>query len=187
MANTTTPPAAQVGDRRDGWAAPVLARAGQIEAAGGAVLRYGLVAILVAYGLFKFTDVEAKGIERFVANSPFFGWMHALLGYRGVSSFVGATELVVAGLIVTRRWLPAVSAVGSLLAAGMFLTTLSFLFTTPGSWESPPDFPTPIPTVTGGFLVKDVILFGAALWTAGEALRAARRGVGGPASGSEGA
>ena len=94
---TTTTPAARADDMRTGWAAPVLGRAEQIEGCGGAVLRYGLVAILLAYGAFKFTETEAKGIEPLVANSPFFGWMHALLGYRGVSSFVGATELVSPG------------------------------------------------------------------------------------------
>ena len=43
----------------------------------------------------------------------------------------------------------------------MFLTTLSFLATTPNVGESAP------------FLLKDLTLFGAALWTAGEALQAA--------------
>jgi reactive chlorine resistance protein C len=35
-------------------------------------------------------------------------------------------------LIAARPWLPRLSAVGSLLAVGMFLSTLSFLVTTPG-------------------------------------------------------
>lgn len=172
---TLTTPVTQFGDERNGWATPVLARAEQIEACGGAVLRYGLVAILVFYGAFKFTATEAKAIEPLVTHSPFFSWMHDLLGTRGTSNVVGATELVVAGLIAARRWLPGVSAAGSLLAVGMFLVTLSFLFTTPGAWDSPPDFPVPVPGATGGFLVKDVFLLGAALWSAGEALRAARR------------
>ncbi len=89
---------------------------------------------------------------------------------------VGATELAVAALIAARRWLPGASAVGSLLAVGMFAVTLSFLFSTPGAWESPPDFPVPVPSASGGFLIKDIFLLGAALWTAGEALRARRAG-----------
>jgi uncharacterized membrane protein YkgB len=83
--------------------------------------------------------------------------------------------LVIAGLIATRRWFPGASAVGSLWAVGMFLVTLSFLFTTPGMWKSPPDFPLPVPSETDGFLAKDLFLLGAALWSAGEALRAARQ------------
>ncbi|MEJ7733156.1 MAG: DUF417 family protein [Polyangiaceae bacterium] len=58
---------------------------------------------------------------------------------------------------------------GSLLAAGTFLVTLSFLVTTPGAFS--PENP------MGGFLMKDLILLGAALFTAGEALAAAPAGV----------
>jgi len=42
----------------------------------------------------------------------------------------------------------------------MFLTTLSFLITTPNVGEA------------SGFLLKDLTLLGAAIWTAGEALQA---------------
>jgi uncharacterized membrane protein YkgB len=55
----------------------------------------------------------------------------------------------------------------------MFLTTLSFLVSTPGVWEQAPGFPVPVPSLAGAFLLKDLFLLGAALWTAGEALGAA--------------
>lgn len=38
-------------------------------------------------------------------------------------------------LMSLRRWQPLWSAIGSLIAVGTFLVTLSFLFTTPGVWE----------------------------------------------------
>jgi len=50
----------------------------------------------------------------------------------------------------------------SAAAIGMFLVTLSFLVTTPHVGES------------AGFLLKDLTLLGAALWTAGEAFDADR-------------
>jgi len=56
----------------------------------------------------------------------------------------------------------------------MFAITLSFLFTTPGIWVSVPGFPLPVTNETAAFLVKDLFLLGAALWSAAEALRAAR-------------
>ena len=34
------------------------------------------------------------------------------------------------------------------------------------------DFPLPVPNEAGAFLLKDVFLLGAAIWTAGEALAA---------------
>jgi len=55
----------------------------------------------------------------------------------------------------------------------MFFTTLSFLFSTPGVIESSLGFPA-LSAVPGQFLIKDVVLLGAALWTTGEALRAVR-------------
>jgi uncharacterized membrane protein YkgB len=78
---------------------------------------------------------------------------------------IGVVELTAALLIATRRWAPRLSAIGSLIAVGTFLVTLSFLVTTPGVLA--PDNP------IGGFLMKDVLLLGAALFTAAEALDAA--------------
>jgi reactive chlorine resistance protein C len=80
-------------------------------------------------------------------------------------------------LIAVRPVAPRVSAVGSLGAILMFLTTLSFILSTPGVWQ--PDYGFPFLSGAGQFLVKDLILLGAAIWTAGDALEAAavrRRG-----------
>ncbi len=55
----------------------------------------------------------------------------------------------------------------------MFLITLSFTLTTPGMWQPGYGFPFPSP-MPGQFLLKDVVSIGAAIWTAGEAMRAAR-------------
>jgi uncharacterized membrane protein YkgB len=52
------------------------------------------------------------------------------------------------------------------LGAVIFLTTLSFLFSTPGALS--------LKHPAGGFLMKDVVLLGACVATAAEALRAAR-------------
>jgi len=143
-----------------------------LEAGGGAVLRYGLVGILVYFGAFKFTAAEAAAIEPLLANSPLFSWLYGVLSVQAASNLIGASELVIAGLIAARPVSAAASAVGSLLAVGMFLSTLSFLVTTPGVWAWVPGFALPVPGATGGFLLKDVFLLGAALWSAGEALRA---------------
>ena len=71
---------------------------------------------------------------------------------------------------------PVGSAAGSVMAAGMFLTTLSFLVTTPGWEPSLGGFPA-VSAMPGQFVLKDVVLLGVALWTAGEAwaARPARR------------
>jgi hypothetical protein len=70
--------------------------------------------------------------------------------------------------IAIRPFAPVPSAVGSVGAIAMFTTTLSFLVTTPGAWDRVDGFV--FPSDVGGFLIKDVLLLGAALWTLGDAL-----------------
>jgi uncharacterized membrane protein YkgB len=152
--------------------------AARLNTLGGAVLRYGLVAILLYLGTFKFTMEEATAIEPLVANSPFFAWLHAALGTQGISNVIGITEIAIAVLIAARRFSPRASALGSILSVGMFLSTLSFLFTTPGLWHFTEWYPLPVTNDGGWFLMKDVFLLGAAIWTAGEALHSVSSGSG---------
>ena len=162
---TTTP-----GFRFDQALAGLGARAGT---QGGHALRYGLVLILLWIGGMKFTDYEAEGIRPFVENSPLFAWTYPVFGVQGLSNILGATEILVGLLIAARPWLPRVSAVGSLLAVGMFLSTLSFLVTTPGAWaDEIGGFPAI--GVLGQFLIKDVALLATAVWSFGEVVRAPR-------------
>ena len=162
---TTTP-----GPRLDQVLAGLGARA---EARGGHALRYGLVLILLWIGGMKFTAVEAQAIRPFVENSPLFAWTYPVFGVQGLSNLLGATEILVGLLIAARPWFPRVSAVGSLLAVGMFLSTLSFLVTTPGAWaDEIGGFPAI--GVLGQFLIKDVTLLATAVWSFGEAVRATR-------------
>ncbi len=150
---------------------PQTTRLGRILTNTGiGVLRYGLVLILLYYGSFKFTSVEAGAIKPLVASSPLMSWMYSVLSIQAVSNFIGAAEIIFALLIALRFFSARLSAIGSIGAIVMTLTTLSFLFTTPGVWSSVPEFPLPIATSTGAFLLKDVFLLGAAIVTAGEAL-----------------
>jgi len=142
----------------------------RLEAVGRHSIRYGLVLVLLWIGGMKFTAYEAEGISGFVSNSPLMSWDYQLFSKTQFSALLGAVELLTAGLIAARPFSARLSAVGSTLAVGMFLTTLSFLFTTPGVIEASLVFPA-LSAVPGQFLIKDVVLLGAAVWTAGEALR----------------
>lgn len=139
-----------------------------MEAVGRHSVRYGLVLVLFWVGGMKFTAYEAEGISGFVANSPFMSWAYSLFSVQGFSALLGATEIATALLIASRPFSARASLVGSALAVGMFMTTLSFLFTTPGVWEaSAGGFPA-LSVVPGQFLIKDFVLFGAALWLFGQ-------------------
>ncbi len=137
---------------------------------GIGVLRYGLVAILLYYGFAKFFLFEAKAIEPLVSNSPLMSWMYSVGSVQAVSNVIGSAEIIFAVLIALRSLSARLSALGSMGAIATTLTTLTFLFSTPGAFVSVPGFPLPVTSGTGGFLIKDVFLLGAAILTAGEAL-----------------
>jgi uncharacterized membrane protein YkgB len=159
-------------NRRAG--ALLLTGARTVEAVGRQSVRYGLVLVLLWIGGMKFTAYEAEGISGFVSNSPFMNWAYQLFSKTQFSVILGTVELLTAVLIAARPFSARLSAVGSALAVGMFLTTLSFLFSTPGVVEASLGFPA-LSALPGQFLIKDVVLLGAALWTTGEALRAVQQ------------
>ena len=123
----------------------------------------------------KFTAYEAEGISPFVANSPLMSWVYGLMSVRGFSAALGVVEVAIALLIALRPFSPRVSAIGSAMAVGMFLTTLSFIVTTRGVWEpSLGGFPA-LSAVPGQFLIKDLALLGISLWSLGESWKAGER------------
>ncbi|HYO81479.1 MAG TPA: DUF417 family protein, partial [Bryobacteraceae bacterium] len=61
--------------------------------------------------------------------------------------------------------------IGSAMAVPMFLTTLTFLISTPGWEPTLGGFPA-LSASVGQFLIKDLVLLGAAIWTWGEAYSA---------------
>jgi reactive chlorine resistance protein C len=143
---------------------PMLSR--RLQAAGFFILRYGLVALPIVFGLQKWTRAEAEGIQPWVGHSPWMSWLYGVTSVQGASIVIGIVELTIAAMIALRRWLPWVSAVGGAMAIAMFLTTLSFLITTPKIDEG-----------SQGFLIKDIFLLGAAVWSTGESLAERARRV----------
>lgn len=132
------------------------------------LLRYGLVLILGWIGAMKFTTYEAEGIQALVATSPLMSWMYKVFSLQATSNIIGVTEIIAAVLIAIRPVSPKLSAIGSVLAVFTFLATLTFLFTLPGWEKSLGGFPAL--SGSGGFLLKDVVLLGASLWTLGDSL-----------------
>ena len=140
-----------------------------IAALGHRVLRYGLALVIGWIGAMKFTGYEAQGIEPLVGHSPLLGWMYRIWTVRQFAVGLGVVEISIAILIALRPWSRKASAIGSAAAVLMFLTTLSFLFSTPGWEPSLGGFPA-LSGAVGQFLLKDVVLLGAAIWSLGEAL-----------------
>jgi uncharacterized membrane protein YkgB len=147
--------------------APAAAR---VDHVGGLLARYGLVVVIGWIGLMKFTALEAQGIEPLVANSPLMSWLHAFFSVNALSALLGVVEVATAVLLAIAPWWPRISAAGSVIAIGLFVTTVSFLVSTPGVFEaSQGGFP--MLSSTGQFLIKDAALLGISVWTLRDALR----------------
>jgi reactive chlorine resistance protein C len=134
------------------------------------VLRYGLVLVVFWIGCLKFTAYESKGVFNHASHSPLLAWAYHILDVRDFSRGLGGVEIATAVLIAAGPVWPKLSILGSLAGVGMFLTTLSFVITTPGVWQGGYGFPA-LSGFPGQFLVKDVVLLGAAIWTLADSLR----------------
>ncbi|MDQ2778918.1 MAG: YkgB family protein [Pseudomonadota bacterium] len=140
---------------------------------GGHALRWSLVLIFLWFGFMKFTVYEAKGIAPLVMHSPLLAWAYYLLGERGFATALGVVELTIGVLIALRPWSARASAIGSVASIITYLITLSFILTTPGTWQEGMGVPY-LSGPIGQFLIKDVVLLAASIWTAGEAFAASR-------------
>ena len=137
------------------------------------LLRLSMFVIFVIFGYEKFTKFASEGLQPIIVNSPLTSWLN-IFGIQGASMIIGVAELTFGTLICVGFWRPAsilaiAGAAGSVIT---FLTTLSFLFTTPGVIAP---YGPPTPTLIGGFLVKDVVLLAVSivLWAEGIAKRRA--------------
>ena len=152
------------------YRAPIASRVAPV---GDVAVRYALVFVITWIGALKFTTYEANAIQPLVASSPLMSWVYDVFSVTTFSAVLGVVELAIAALIAVKPWAPKTSIVGSVMAIGMFVTTLSFMFTTPGVM-APEAGGFPVLSLVGNFLVKDLVLLAAALWTLGDAVRTLR-------------
>lgn len=141
---------------------------------GNAISRLGswastvtLAIIFLWFGNMKFIPFEAEGLQPIIANNPLISWLYTLFGVAGGAKFLGVFEIITGLLIAGRVVSPKLSALGSAMGAWSFVLTVSCLFTTPGVIQ-----PGSVIGLgaAGSFLIKDIVLFSASLWTLGASL-----------------
>lgn len=132
---------------------------------------FALAVIYFWFGGMKFTHYEAQGLVPLVSNSPFLGWVYDIFSVDTFSSLLGVLEVSIGVLIAGRLLSPKLSLIGGVLSAGLFFTTLSFIFSTPGVIEPGLGFPA-ITVAPGQFLLKDIGLLAASIFVAGHSLTA---------------
>ncbi len=135
-------------------------------------IRYGLVVVIAWMVALEYTAYEAWVIRPLITRSPLMSWFYNILSVRALSATLGTLQIIAALLIAFRYVSPRLSALGSAMAVMLFLGTLSLLFTTPGVTTAG-GFPV-LSALPGQALIKDIVYLGAALWTLGDSLGAAR-------------
>jgi reactive chlorine resistance protein C len=141
-----------------------------VAAIGRQLVRYGLVVVIAWIGALKYTSYEATAIQPLIAHSPVFSWLYSIVSVRAFAAVLGTAEIIAALLIAIRPLAPRLSVIGSAMGVLLFLSTLSFLFTTPGATAASAGG---FPVLPGQFLLKDLVLVSASLWTLGDSLGAA--------------
>lgn len=143
----------------------------RIDSLAPQLVRYAMVIVMLWFGALKFTSYEAEAIQGLVSNSPFLSWLYGAFSVATVSYLIGAIEIAAGLLIAARAFSAKLGALGGLLTTGTFLTTVSFLLSTPGVSEtSAGGFPI-LSVLPGQFLLKDLVLLAVSAWILGEALK----------------
>ncbi len=142
-----------------------------VATVGRYLVRYTLVVVIAWIGALKYSSYEATAIQPLIAHSPIFSWLYSTFSVRTFAAVLGSLEIVAALLIAVRPLFPRLSVIGSAMGILLFLSTLSFLFTTPGVTAAG-GFPV-LSVLPGQFLLKDLVLVSASLWTLGDSLNAA--------------
>ena len=146
------------------------------EKIGYTIAVLGTATILIWIGLFKFTETEAKAIENLVANHPMMNIFYSFFSIQETSIIIGIMEIITALGLILSFWSKKAGVIAGTLTTLTFLTTLSFVYTTPNTWKFVDDF-----FVTNFFILKDLPIFGIGLIVLGKSLNKSknsnRRGV----------
>lgn len=134
-----------------------------IKKTGYAIGVIGTIIVLVWIGLLKFTPTEATAIKPYIEHSFLMGWMYKIGSVQQVSSFVGIFELITAILLIGSFFNRQMGLIGGYLGVIIFLTTLTFIFTTPGIWKEMDGVP-----VTDFFVLKDLAFLAVMVQVIGE-------------------
>ena len=125
----------------------------------------GVIAALVALiwiGILKFTPGEAVGIKPYVEHSFLLSWLYSIISVQKVSDLIGIFEITTGVLLLISFWNRKAGKIGGYMALVIFITTISFLLTTPGIWKISQGVP-----VTDFFVLKDLAFLAIAVQVIG--------------------
>jgi uncharacterized membrane protein YkgB len=121
------------------------------------VLRASMVLIFFFFGYQKWFQYEADALVPYISNGPLISWMYPVLGVRGATYFLGASEWIFGALLFIGFWNRTAGVLGALGGIGSFVSTTTIIPFFPDGWAaSAGGFPAMKENVA--FLMKDFAL-----------------------------
>ena len=118
--------------------------------------------VLLWIGILKFTPTEAAAIKPYVENSFLMSWLYNVASVQMVSNLIGVFEIITGLLLLGSFRSTKAGEIAGYLALIIFITTLSFLITTPHVWKFSDGV-----LITDFFVVKDLAFLAIALQVIG--------------------
>lgn len=138
--------------------ADTLDRAGLLKRDFGYhLLRAAMVIIFAWFGYDKWFEAEIRGLLPIITHGPFIFWTIPVLGIRGTSYFLGASEWTFGSLILLGFWNKKLGVLGALGSVFTFIATVTVIPFVPGAWD-PAAGGFPAMTMVSAFLLKDLVL-----------------------------
>lgn len=133
---------------------------------GYAISVIGVAILLVWIGIFKYTPTEATAIKPLVENHFLMNWLYTILSEQAVSILIGTVEIVVGFALIVSLKVNALAKYAGIASTIIFITTLSFLFTTPGAFKVVDGV-----LITEFFILKDIPSLGISLLVLAQGLK----------------
>ncbi len=132
------------------------------------IFRYGLGLVFIWLGYLKFKNSEADYLKDILQNSSLFGWMLKYITAYTFSMVIAYLQIAIGLFIVLKPVSKKLSLFGGILAIIVLGLSVLTLFSSAYVWQSGYGFPEL--SKLGQSILKDLILFGAAIWCVGDSI-----------------
>src|SRR5262249_51174487 len=126
------------------------------------LVRASLIFVFLMFGYQKWFAYEAETLIPFISNGPLISWMYPVLGVRGASWFLGASEWLFAALLFWGFWNKKAGMFGALGCMFAMIGTVTIIPFMPDGWDAAAGFPAMKGNVA--FLMKDVVLLSVSVY-----------------------
>jgi len=121
------------------------------------LLRAAMVIIFAWFGYDKWFESEIRGLLPLITHGPLIFWTIPVLGIRGTSYFLGASEWTFGSLLLLGYWNKRLGVLGAIGSCFTFISTVTIFPFAPGAWD-PTAGGFPAMTIVSAFLLKDLVL-----------------------------